>query len=115
MSDKRRIHAVNAVEILLEGKDHKCLVDVLAEQLHSSLPPRPELRTDVVHHRNAALAHLAGHTPIKCGRVDDDGERWFSFVGGADEFAEESVDFWEMAEDLGDADNGEEIGINDEL
>ena len=36
-------------------------------------------------------------------------------LGGADEFAEETVDFWEMAEDFGDADDGEVFGVNDDL
>src|SRR5713226_5279412 len=115
MSDKRRIHAVHAVEILFEGKDHQRLVDVLAQQLHSSLPPRPELRTHVVHDRDAALAHLARDAPVEGGGVDDDREFWLFVVDGADEFSKESIDFWEMAEDFGDADDGEVLGVDDNL
>src|SRR5258705_13751600 len=107
MSDERRIYSVNAVEIFFEGKDHQRLVDVFAEQFHASLPPRPKLRTHVVHNRDAALAHLASHAPVERGRINDDGELWVLVIGGADQLSEESVDFREMAEDFGDADDCE--------
>src|SRR5258707_9673859 len=115
MSDNRHIHAVNAIEVLLEGKDHQRLIDVLAEQLHASLPPRPELRADVVHHCDAALAHLAGYTPIEGRRVDDDSELRMFGISGADQFSEEPVNFREMTEDLGNADDREVFGVDDDF
>src|SRR3979490_1315428 len=115
MSDKRRIHPVNAIEIFFEGKDHERLVDVLAEQFHASLAPCPELRTDVVDDRDAALVHLASYAPVEGRGVDDDGEFWVFIIGGADQFAEEAVNFREMTEDFGDADDGEVFGVDDYL
>src|SRR5258705_12549489 len=115
MSDERRIYSVNAVEIFFEGKDHQRLVDVFAEQFHASLPPRPKLRTHVVHNRDAALAHLASYAPVKGRGVDDDGEFWMFVVGCADEFAEESVNLRQMTEDFGDADNRKILGVDDYL
>ncbi len=39
-----------------------------------SLPPRPELRTDVIDDWNGTLAHLPRDSPIKSRRIDHDGE-----------------------------------------
>ena len=87
MSDERCVYTVNAIEILFKREDHQRLVDVFAEKFDASLAPRPELRADVVHNRNAAFAHLASHSPVEGGSVDDDGEGWALLIGGADELS----------------------------
>ncbi len=115
MPDESRIHAAVAIKLLLERKDHQRLVDVLAQELHPPLPPRPELRADVIDHRNAALAHLTGHAPVERGRVDHDRNIGPPLVRGANQFLVETEDFRKMAEDLGDADNGKVLRIDNDL
>src|SRR5258705_13593373 len=115
MSDERRVHAMNAIEIFFKGKDNQRLVDIFAEQFHASLTPCPELRTHVIHDWDAALAHLASHPPIERGRINDDSQRWAFGIGGANQLSEESVDFREMAEDFRDADDCQILGVDDDL
>ena len=113
MADEGRVHAAVAVELFFEGEDDERLVDVVADQADASLPPRPELRRDVVDRRDAALFHLAGDAPVECGGVDDDGEVGLAPVGFANQAAIEAEDFRQVAENFGDADDGEIFGVDD--
>src|ERR1039457_1341825 len=97
MADKRRVESSIAIELFFEGKDHQRLVDVLAQQLDASLPPRPELRADVVNDRNATLMHLPRHPPIEGRRIDDDGEYRTLCIGRATHIPGEAEDFGQMA------------------
>src|SRR6185437_16449391 len=98
---------------LFEGEDHESLVDVLAQELDTSLTPRPELRAHVVHDRNTTLFHLTSDAPVERRRIDDDGHVWPMSIRLGNEPVEESPDFRKMAENLCDADDGEVFGIND--
>ena len=104
-----------AIELFFEGKDDERLVDVLAQKLDAPLPPCPELWTDVVDDGNAALAHLARHPPVESGRIDDDGKVGAALVGGANQFFVKAENFWEMADDLSDTDDGEVFGVDDDV
>ena len=103
MADKRRVDSTVAVKLLFEGEDHQRLVDVFAQQPHPSLPPCPELRADVIHHRNAALAHRASNAPVEGRGVDDDSEIRAALVRLGDQLVEQAPDFRQMAENFGDA------------
>src|ERR1700690_1255142 len=107
MAHKCRIHSAIAIKLLFERKNDESLVYVLAQKLHTPLPPRPELRTHVIDDENSALAHLPRHAPIEGGRVDDDGEVGTPLVGGANELLVEAKNFWKMADDFRNADDGE--------
>ncbi len=113
MADEGRVDSAVAIELFFEGKNHQRLVDVVAQQAHASLAPRPELRRDVVDHGNAALLHLPRHAPVEGGRVDDDGEIGLALVGFFDQMLEQAVDFWQMAENFGDADDGKIFRVDD--
>src|SRR5258708_3079012 len=113
MADERRIHPAITVELFLKGKYHQRFVDIVAQQAHASLTPRPELRRDVVHHRNTALLHLPRYTPVEGGRVDDDGEIGLAPVGFFDQLAVAGEDLGQVAENLGDADDGKIFRVDD--
>src|SRR5258708_3305452 len=115
MADERRIHSAITVELFLKGKYHQRFVDGVSDKARSPLAPRPELRCDVVDDGNAALFHLPRHAPVERGRVDDDGEIWPALVDFLDQVLVEAVDLWQMAEDFGDADNGEIFRVNDSI
>src|ERR1700680_127857 len=115
MPHKTRVHSPLAIELLFKRKYNQRLVDVIAQQPHPSLTPGPELRRDVIDHRNTALLHLPGHAPVKRRRINHDGEIRFSLVGFEDQLAEESIDFRQMAKDFGDADYSEVFGVDHSL
>src|SRR5271166_5745796 len=52
VSDELRFDATLAVKLLLEGKNHEHLANVLPNEFDASLFPRPELRADVVNDRH---------------------------------------------------------------
>src|ERR1700722_1436043 len=113
MADEGRVAAAGAGEIFFEGKDDQRFVDVVADEANTSLAPSPELRRDVIDRGDAALFHLAGDAPVEGGRIDDDGEIGLAAVGFADQMPEQPPDFRQMAEDFGDADDGEVFGVDD--
>ncbi len=113
MANKSRVDSAVAVELFFERKDHQRLVDVVAEEPHSSLPPCPELRRDIVHRGNTSPLHLASHSPVEGWGVDDDCEVRFPLVCFADKAAVQAKNFREVAEDFGDADYGEVFRIDD--
>src|SRR5580698_11318699 len=115
MANKRRIHSAIAIELFFEGKNHQRLVDILAEQFHTSLAPSPELRADVVDHRNTAFAHLPRYPPVECRRVDDDCQGGTLLICRANQFPIEAENLWQMAHNLSDADDGEIFGVDDDV
>src|ERR1035441_6329928 len=112
MADKRRVHSAIAIELFFERKNHQRFVDILAKQLHASLPPRPELRADVVNHWDAALAHLPRHAPIEGRSVDHDGQRRPFLIGRADQLSIEPKNLRQMAKNLSDADDRKVLSID---
>src|ERR1035438_1351495 len=115
MADESRVHAAIPVELFFERKDHQGFIHVLAQKLHPSLPPCPELRTDVVHDRNAASPHPPGHSPVEARGVDDDREVRPPLVGRANQTLIEAENLRKMAEDFSDADNREVLGVDDNI
>ena len=99
MPDERRIHSAIAIELLFEGKNHQRFVDILAQQFDASLPPCPELRTDVIDDRNSALAHLPRHAPVEAGSIDDHGKIGPALVRRANQFLIKSENLRQMADD----------------
>src|SRR5208282_4255682 len=112
MADEGRVHSAIAIELFFEGKNHQRLVDILAQQLDASLPPRPKLWADVVNHSNAAPAHLPRHAPIEGRCVDDDGKRRTLLIGRTDQFSIEPKNLRQTAKNLSDADDREVFRID---
>ena len=79
------------------------------------MPPRPELRANVIDDGDAALAHLASYAPVESGGIDDDGKVRTAPVGLGDQFVKQAVDFWQMADDFRNADHGEIFGVDDRV
>src|SRR6266576_1781232 len=106
------IHAAVAIELFFKRKDNQRFVDVVAKQADASLAPRPELWSDIINRRDAALFHLTGNAPVEGGRVDHDGEVGLAAVGFANQVVVEPENFREVAQDLSDADDREIFGVD---
>src|SRR2546422_384041 len=65
MAYKGRIYSTISIELFFKGKDNQGLRNIFPQQLYPPLPPRPELRTNVVDDGNSAFMHLAGYAPVK--------------------------------------------------
>src|SRR5208282_5429490 len=115
MPDKRRVHSAIAIELFFKGKNDQRLVDILAQKFDPSLPPRPELRADVINDWNPAPAHLPRHAPVKGWSVDNDSERRALLIGRANQLLIESKNLRQVADDFGDADNGQVFCVDDDL
>ena len=74
MSDELRIDSAVSIKLFFEWKNHQSFIHILAQQPHPSLPPRPELRANVIHDWNPALLHLPRHTPVERRRINDHGQ-----------------------------------------
>src|ERR1700733_7353614 len=115
MSNEGSVDSTVAIKLLLEGKNHQRFIDVISQQPQSSLPPRPELRSDVVHRGYASFFHFAGDPPVKGRRINDDGEVRLAFIGFLDQVVEQAVDLWQVAEDFRDADDRQIFGVGHRL
>src|SRR5579862_7349808 len=112
MSDEGRVHPAIAIELLLEGKNHQSLVDVVTDQPHATLPPRPELRGDIVDRRDAAPLHLPRDAPVERRGIDDDSQIRLALVGFRDQSSIEPENLWQMTEDLRDADDSQVFRVD---
>src|SRR5205085_8433538 len=72
MTDKLHGHAAVTVDLLLEGKDDEHAIGDLANRLQPAGTPRPDLRADVIHDRDAEAPHLAREREVEVWKVDDD-------------------------------------------
>ena len=61
-----------AIDFLLEGEDDQHAIGDALHGLHPPRPPRPQLRTDVVHDRDAQPPHRLREMEVEVGRVDGD-------------------------------------------
>ena len=115
MADKLGLHALIAVEGLLEGEDHQHAVDVLAHQLDAVLLPGPQLRTDKIEDRNAELMQLLSQAEMNLGKVDEYGDAGPARADGLLEFAKLAPDARQVADDFGEAHDGHLLGADDAL
>src|SRR6266576_2528094 len=112
MAYKGGIHDAVAIELFFKREDDQRFVDVVAQEADASLAPGPELWSDIINRRYAALFHLTGDAPVEGGRVDHDGEVGLAAIGFANQVVVEPENFWEVAEDFGDADDREIFGVD---
>src|SRR5437016_3142124 len=70
MSYKFRLHSAFAVPLNFKWKDHQHLAHVFFDLLHATRAPGPELRADVVNHRNAAPIKLFGQPKVEVREVN---------------------------------------------
>src|SRR3954468_3321070 len=112
MPHKASVHTALTIKLFLERKDDQGFVDVVANQPYPPLPPSPELRSDVIHSRNATLLHLPRYPPIKCRRIDYGGEIGLATAGLRDQALVESKNLRQMVENFSDADHCKVFGID---
>ena len=123
MPDKRRVHSAIAIELFFKGKNNQRLVHVFAQKFDSSLPPSPELGTDVINNGNPAATHLPRFlpmlaevgAPVERRSVDDDGNRGMPLICRANQVPIEPENFRKMADDLGDANHGQVPGVDEDV
>src|SRR5712691_4793663 len=115
MPDENSIHSPVPVKLFFKRKNYQRLIDVVTQQPHPPLPPRPKLRRNVVDHGNAALLHLPRHPPVKRGRVDDDGEIGLAPLSLGDQMPVQPVDLRQVAENLSDAYHREVFRIDNRI
>ena len=70
MPDKLSAHAVLIVEALFERQQAQHQVHGFVNTARPALPPSPDLRTDVLHGRDAGAPQVAGQAQIEFGRID---------------------------------------------
>ena len=59
-----------AIDVFLERKDHEHTVGDPLHRPQAAGPPRPELRTDVVHHRHTEPSQPPGEPEVEIWKVD---------------------------------------------
>ena len=72
MPDEFHGHAFPSIQLLFERKDHQHPADEPLHRLHAAGAPRPELRADVVDHRNAETMERCHQAEVEVGKVDRD-------------------------------------------
>src|SRR5580658_4007808 len=115
MSHETRVYSTIAVKLFFEGENHQSFVDVFAQQSYPPLPPRPELRANVVHDRNPALVHLASNPPVERRRINDDGEIRSTLIRFGDQLVKQAIDLRQMADNFGNADDRKVFRIDDNV
>src|SRR5438132_9709142 len=115
MADERGIYAAVSIELFFKGKDDQRLCDIFAQESNPRLAPRPKLWANVIDDGNTPFVHLPGDPPVESGRVDDDGQISAAAVSFSDQAMKEAVDLANVAEDLGDADYGELLGVHNRV
>ncbi len=73
MPDELHLDPVPPVELALKRKDDQHLAHVALHQLDASFAPGPELRADVVNHRNTAAMQLPRQAEIELREIDQHG------------------------------------------
>src|SRR5580704_210024 len=113
MADKSSVYSTLSIELLFKRKNHQRLIDIVPQQAHAPLSPCPELRSNIIDNGNATLLHLPRHPPVKCRRVDHDGEVGPASVSFLDQMPVEAENLGQVAENFGDADHGEILSVDD--
>ena len=72
MAHEAHVHALRAIQRLLEREDHQHPIDQRLHRLHAARAPRPQLRADVVDDRDAQRLDGAHQPEVEIGIVDED-------------------------------------------
>src|SRR6185437_2973418 len=115
VADELGVDAALPVEGFLERKDDEHLGDALPDPAKPAALPGPELRRDEPDDGDARCAKVASEAEVDVREVDKDGDRGETAADGADEAAVAGIDVGDVAEDLGDAHDGDVLGADDLL
>src|SRR5919204_6187238 len=72
MPDELHWHAGVPINLFLERKDDEHAIGEGANRVDAPRPPRPDLRADVVNHRDAKPPDLLREPEIEVRKIDDD-------------------------------------------
>ena len=115
MPNKLSVDTAFAIELLLEREDDHHLAHVLPHEFDAPLPPGPQLRADVVDHRNAALVQLARQTKVEVGEIDKHGSVGLAPLGFGHHFVKQPEDARQMLHHFGQSDHGDLIGVDHQV
>ncbi len=115
MADEFCGYAGVGIKLFFKRKNAEAEREAAPDDSYTPRTPRPELRADVVGVGHAAPFEFAREAEMEAGEVGEDGERGFALLGGGDEFAHCADERWEMAEDFGDADDGDFGVVGDDV
>jgi len=107
------VDAALAVELFFEGEDDEHLVDALLHPAEAAALPRPELGRDEPDDGDAGAGEVFGEAEVDVGEVDEDGDVGAVALDAGDEFPVAGVDAGDVAEDFGDAHDGNVFGADD--
>jgi hypothetical protein len=100
-----------AEESLLERKDAQGLNKTAAYDADAPGAPSPELRADIVNVFYVVRAKLSREAEMKTGEIGKDGESWFAARRFGDEPTHRAHERREMAENLGNANDGDFVVV----
>src|SRR5947209_8673379 len=72
MTHVAHFNAMGFIKVLLKGKDHDHLANVLLYLLHAPRTPGPHLRADKIKHRDTKLVKLTRQSQIEIRKIDED-------------------------------------------
>src|SRR5581483_1716141 len=92
--------AVLAIERFFEREDDQHLLYVSLHELDAAATPGPELRADIVDHRDPAGMERFRQAEMEVGEIDEDGYVGAAAVGLAQQLVELAINAREMGGDL---------------
>ena len=101
MADELNRHAAVPIDGFLERKDDQHQIGELTDRLEPLRTPRPDLRADVVHHRNPERFDAPRQPEIEIRKVDDDERVRTVRAGPGDQPAERGVGARNLPDGLG--------------
>src|ERR1700730_12031450 len=103
------------VELFFKGEDTKRLCKAAADYADAPRTPGPELRADVIDIAYAVRLEFSGEAQVEAGEIGEDGEGGFATLGFVDEAAHGANQGGKVAEDFGDADDGDFGIVGDDV
>ena len=115
VADELGLHAMLQVELAFKGEDDQHLAHILLHLSDATPPPRPQLRADVINHGNTTPVQFAGQPQIPVGEVNQHGHVRAAAVHLIQQPMEAAVEGWQVAEDLEESDDGNVLGLHQQL
>ncbi len=115
MAHELRVDSSLAIELLFEREDHQHLAHIFSDPFDAALLPGPELRADVINHRDIQFVEFARQPQVEVGKVDEDSGVRTAIAGFADYLAKATIDVGNVLDHLDDADLGDLAGVGQEL
>ncbi len=101
MTDELRRDAVLGIELRLERQHAEHEIDGVADRLHATLAPGPDLRAHVLHRRNPGVLQALGERQVEVRRVDADEHVCGQRLGPFAELAADAQQARQMRQHLG--------------